>query len=269
MRHRIFPTCNPIIPTIFDDSMSYYEVVCKLRQSIIDLKKYIDESLDGLEDYINQEIKEAKDEIYKYLDEFETEINNQIKDFENFTKDSIEAINNKLIDVSEKLKIYIENVDKSNRNWTLDRIEEVKELVNEINEDGFRVFNPWRGIKTKMQTVIDDIYNMWINLFSLTAEEYDNLNYTALEYDSKKLTAIQYDTQSKLLLSDLFIPHMFSPISGKYTSIINVIYELITLHFNTVTCAAYDSLNLSSQAYDDKNISAYQFNFQNNILEVI
>lgn len=54
------PYCQKILPTVFDDSLSYYEILCKLTKAIEELgsvtsgdindsiKKYIDENFNNL-----------------------------------------------------------------------------------------------------------------------------------------------------------------------------------------------------------------------------
>ena len=43
--------CHKILPLSYDDSLSYYEVLCKLQQEIIDLSEDIET---GLIDYIKE-----------------------------------------------------------------------------------------------------------------------------------------------------------------------------------------------------------------------
>ena len=47
--------CNPVLPTVYDDALSYYEVLCKLQQNINELALEIDE---GLIDFIKEALPE-------------------------------------------------------------------------------------------------------------------------------------------------------------------------------------------------------------------
>lgn len=54
------PHCPKILPTVYDDSLSYYEAICKLTHKMNELIEWINGSAEGM-------IKEI---VLKQLDEF-------------------------------------------------------------------------------------------------------------------------------------------------------------------------------------------------------
>lgn len=271
---------NPIIPTIFDDSLSYYEVLCKLRKEIEDLRKKVE----GFEEEIRNYVETAINNLTQYVD---SEINRISQDMENLKiyVDSELEINLQAMKeysdlgdsilkdfILQKYSVLLEIVkqtDALNRIWTLEEINKVIDLVNEINEDGFLVYNPFRGYKTKMQVVINDIYNLLLK-DGLTAIEYDYLNLTAKGYDDYNLTAYQYDFFGKRYLDKEYSGiYMFSPFTGLYTDVRDVVLTLSQFHLDGVTAIVYDNLNLTAEIYDSKNLTAYQYDSTQDILKEV
>ena len=63
-----------------------------------------------------------------------------------------------------------------------------------------QVFDPTTGLKSPLQVVIDNLYNLG-RTDALTATEYDALELTATDYDAYELTAYSYDQNGKTLLT--------------------------------------------------------------------
>lgn len=58
--------CQKVLPLVFDDSLSYYEVLCKLTRKINELIQYIDMQIHALYDWVTDEIREIKDGAVGY-----------------------------------------------------------------------------------------------------------------------------------------------------------------------------------------------------------
>lgn len=68
LRHFRF-WCQSVLPLVYDDSLSYYEVLCKVVEYInklIDTDKEIFENIDALKNEINI--------IQKWIDDFDTDV---------------------------------------------------------------------------------------------------------------------------------------------------------------------------------------------------
>ena len=127
-----------------------------------------------------------------------------------------------------------------------------------------QVHNPVRaGELTPIQTAIDDLYDLVARAEAITAAEYDSAALTAEEYDMLNLSAYDYDHYASRYIAGSVDPsnlnYMFSPISGTWMPVRNVVLQLAKFHLTGITAAAYDALNLTAAAYDAKNITAYDF----------
>ena len=55
----VFPLCQESLPAVFDDSLSYYEAVCKVAGSFNKLVEYVNTSLEGFVDSSQEYTDEA------------------------------------------------------------------------------------------------------------------------------------------------------------------------------------------------------------------
>lgn len=115
--------CSAIIPTAFDDSLSYYEALCALykwlQTNVIDT---INHNASVTNDFINKEkeLEELFEQLKEYVDTY----------FENL--DVQEEINNKLDDMVEDgtLQEIITTYIQANVAWTFDSVADMKLATN-------------------------------------------------------------------------------------------------------------------------------------------
>ena len=194
-------------------------------------------------------------EMQAAMAQFEADIANlkrsvemEIVQLKNEINRAIINLNNQLLANNEYIYAYVEN--------RLDEfIESFPELIN------LPVYNPVRGSITGLQTAINDLYEVaCVN--GLTAFQYDSLGLTAKEYDDYNLTALEFDTKGYILLG---YPdenwYMISPFSGQYVKVKDVVMDLAHFHMDGLTAAEYDALDLEAEEYDDKNITAFVFDW--------
>lgn len=88
--------CQHVIPLVFDDSLSYYEVLCKLTKAMGDLTKHQDEYL--------EQLKAALDVINTAWPEFEQTVNDKLSQYEtnynSFTEHWNETLQNNQTEIS-------------------------------------------------------------------------------------------------------------------------------------------------------------------------
>lgn len=94
--------CNKILPLVYDNSLTYYEVLCKLTDKI--------------------------NEVINRLNMQETEITNLKQSYENINT-SIQEITNSLTNVNNSINVINTNIQIINNN-----INTLSESVNSLNE---------------------------------------------------------------------------------------------------------------------------------------
>lgn len=175
------------ISTDFRDNLTYAEfllgILKKMNETIVKVNEnsaFIDNYTGKIEE-VEAEIKE----IWKYFDTQKSEIDAE-------TDAKIEAlhtqIDNEIYVVRQYLIAYVDtnvaNLDQRITNITLGAIE---------------VYDPTTGIKTPLQTALDNIYGAGREN-AITATEYDALELTATVYDALEISAFDYDNNAKEIL---------------------------------------------------------------------
>ena len=250
-RPLIIPKVNKILPTVYDDALSYYDVLGKMY----DLIAQIANEVNSIEEDINSEtIKYVNEQINQLRLEF---YNKYDKELDEILKQIVEL--NLLV---TKMYMYWCNYSK-----TLDRRFETmyQRLCCYINKIFGKtgivyVTNPLTGKIEKLQCVLYDMCNAF-NYGGLRAYEYDQLVITAKEYDTRQITAFQYDYNAKYVFFELLYLTMLSPFDGTRTPYKVIINQLANLHKNGLTASEYDDLNMEAETYDNKNISAYNYDW--------
>ena len=189
--------CAGILPLSYEKSLSYYEVLCKLREKINELIDYFN-SLGqfATEEYVNAKIAEVLAQRAADKAELEAAISLKLDrvEFQNFLAELQLSLNS----ITENMELIREQVNANtqqieyNFNWLKDYID--NQLID------LEVINPFTGQTQPIQTVLNYISDM-LKQNALTAGEYDAAQLTAAAYDALQLTAINYDINGKDYIS--------------------------------------------------------------------
>lgn len=212
-------------------------------------------------------IQQMKDEVNEEIVKLRRDVADAIADFQaqfNQLKASVEAeitqlrilINQEIVRLNETLEVNNAYI----RQYVEDRIDQ---FINDFPTmiDLVPVYNPVRGTTTSLQQAINDLYDV-ARVYGLTAEQYDSLGLTAEAYDNYELTAMEYDQFGYIKLG---YPdenwYMISPFTGQYTKVKNVVMDLAHFHMDGLTAEEYDLLELEAEEYDDKLITAFDYDW--------
>lgn len=237
-------------------------------QSEIDnLKSYHDKTLADLKQYVD-----TQDEYYWTLHLKDiADINNSISSLRNYVDTNFKDIRdkhtadiNKLyadLDMLERSLIqYIDNNNEYIKTWVQDELNKILDLVDEINEDGFRIYNPITGEKDHVEDTVLDVYEAlrygactalqfdnWFIAFNKTGEDFKNLNMTALQYDVSGYDIMYHD----------LIDRCNSPASGKIVDTCTAVGDAGMMGNPWVLSAQErDSLELTGEDYITLNKDA-------------
>lgn len=149
---------NPVLPTVFDDSLSYLEMVSKLYAK---LEEVIQEVNDIDQDAIEQALDDMRAEIQKFetqintqyqaLDEkYQTlygELNISILELADSTAESLEELDTKIYNLGESLKDIMDLKIEENNEYIFESI--ATEII------GIKVLNYFTGEKVTVQEMFD------------------------------------------------------------------------------------------------------------------
>lgn len=281
--------CQKILPLVFDDALSYYETLCKVRyklNEVIDalnnysdqLKEYVDqksqENLDTMQglfnDYkttvdgqladVNNRMDGLQDEITQTINEFKTQINQQISDQQEWVNQKILEQQAQIDSTVAELYSRLNDTLTAAKAYTDFRIQEILDSLPDITT--VYVHNPVTGYITTIQECVDDMYNA-LRYLALTAFEYDSLALTAQEYDNRELFAWWYDRYGKKLLGNrLPWKYTYSGNTGNRITYESAIFELWQNdRVNGITAVGFDTAGPTAGTFDGYQLTAYTFDW--------
>ena len=250
--------CQKVIPLVYDDSISYYETLCKVSQKLNEVIDYVNNFQDTSNDYTDEQINILRDYLQNQINitNYNLEqlkingkkyVDNEILKVTGYINDQISVLNKLITNNNDYLKNWVE--------------EQIENLINNLPEiQNVVVVNPTTGLMDSLQNTLNNMWNgMRSNAINcsqfdgslITCTEFDNLNITAYEFDFNSLNIIFKDPNF----------YMTSPITGDYILIKQVVNQLYDLHRqNTITAEEFDNTSgLTVTIFDGYNLSAEQF----------
>lgn len=95
--------CQPILPAVYEDSLSYYESICKLIAKINELVDVVNniklDILDKANDYTDEEIRKMESRVNDAVNSviaLKQEIENEFNDFKNITEETLNEFSKKI-----------------------------------------------------------------------------------------------------------------------------------------------------------------------------
>lgn len=271
MRLVKYPYCQKVLPLAYDDSLSYYESICKLVNKMNEIITEMNElDINNILNRVDEEIDKELETLYEQMDNLTANVNQVMGNVNNslelYHQQVIRELNATTAELTNfvnvqllTLRKYIDGQD----NMILSELRYQIELLKNSLPDLTTVYvkSPYTGKIITIQEAIDELWNN-LRVYSLTADEYDRQMWTAQEYDDFNLTAYQYDYFAKRFIYKDPQLYMYSPFTGEWVFYQDVIMGLVGLHRTTgVTAEQYDNLNLTANAYADKNITAYNYDW--------
>ena len=135
-----FWRCFKVMPLVYDESLSYYEVLCKLTYKINEVIEQL--SLDY-------------SEIYKYIDQQDKFTLNSANNYTDSKVSELElVINNQFTVLSDAIK----SADQKTRSWVTEQITDLTIWLEQQGQSIY-VINPITGYTDTIQNVLNDFYN--------------------------------------------------------------------------------------------------------------
>lgn len=286
--------CQKVLPLVYDNSLSYYEVLCKIADSINYIIDYLNDiDLDGYATitYVNQQAKTAREYTEtvgawnkQYTDK---QINLLRTACENYTDAEIRKTNKKISELDTKLigkindlrkevnariTFFEESVNSEIYVFKLQIQQKMEKFMQEILEivqnypEPEECFNPTNGLMEPICKCLNDIYH-WLRYGAFDCNTFDTSGITAGEFDAKEPTCREFDT------SGMYIFNMYkctctilNPFSGLQTSVEDAFRDAIAAFGNGVTVDIFEELELTCAEFESKELTASQFDFTNKIL---
>lgn len=280
--------CQKVLPLVYDDSLSYYETLCKLSEKINEviefandleekiltqvddkLKEAIDQMHQEMDDYFNiidkkitdaiNQINQLIDEIQKRLDETEQYVDDQLAQQKIWVEQQLNDIKSFVNNQLNSLRDYVDSKDNLIYLYIDEQIQKVIDMIPEITS--IMVTNPITGVIEPIQDTLN--YLTWVfKYFAYTAADFDREARTADYLDGLKYSAWKWDIYGLKYVREDSRFLMRSPVTGEIVCYKEIIYWLASLHtVSSLTAQAYDDLQLTATAFEALNLTAYRYDF--------
>lgn len=243
--------------------IKFYLYIAKEYEHIKATVDRLEELYDTIPDQIKAEVKIYMDVIRQEIDELTAKINAQMERVETTLEDLqdqiiqfqklIGDIVNTMGKLREELQQYSDAGDEAVK----------KELYDYINNLSFEfplVRCPVDGRMEPIQTCLDHMFNA--QGFGISAQEFDNINIPAQDFDEIKITAHKFDSLGLYYLEkwkDRYNLYMYSPFTGEWMSMKQVILQLADFHLDAVTAQELDDAMVTAEEFDNGNVTGYEF----------
>lgn len=260
---RLYFWCQHVIPLTYDNSLSYYEVLCKvvnkLNEVISELENqeneyysYVDQKVDALKNYVDGQ----DTMLHNYIDE-------QVKLYYNDMIGAFQAyrdqLNKEMIDFQNKM-FYQDQLNLSKMQLQYENFAE--QIMKIINDHSYECFDPLTAKIEPTCKVINDIYDH-IRYEAITAMEFDLLSQTAQEFDNVGITALDFDLSSKTILRKKPCNcYAYDPINGMINKIDIIIQDLISYFDHGLTASEYDAKELTVTRFDTTDLTAQKYDLE-------
>ena len=276
MVHPIRWHCQKVLPLVYDDSLSYYEQVCKLIGKV-------NEAIDELND-----LQEKYTEILSYYENIDSVIDGKIDakmvEVNAMLRRELQALDNKLTaqmdDIVIRMNGVLAEVDRltnlvntfyeNSKDYTdsavtsasarlereIARFEgrvnvELEEIRKEI-ADGMRlvqVYNPTTGGYSDIETAIADVYDSARVDEGLTVAEYSGHGLSVNEYASFNMSVKTYAMIGKKVI-ERFYKWFYNPFTGLKNTVDMIASWCATEMFGTYSVSEYEALDLDVDGYE-------------------
>lgn len=264
--------CFKVLPLVYDESLSYYEVLCKLTNLIKEMAKNVDGNFNSIQNEIEKIYNKITD-LKAYVDEQDRQLSNRI-DLTN------ERITEEIRKCKEHCEIYAKRLydqllDILNqyqgemKQWVLG---EIAKIPTGIPKQFAITGNPeTSGLQHDIITVTRESMCDFVNSDKYTCEQVDDIGIPIIFYEdspnSNANSCYDYDTKCFYELSHLILTN-FQTDAPKYFAIqmINLSKES---NQNATIVGTFGTITISLNV--DKFIFKFEYNFdgiENETLEI-
>ena len=160
--------CQRVLPTVFDESLSYYEKVCKLEyeinQLIDDYNKFgesVETEINNFEEAVNTEIERFETEMTEQFTQFKEDVSQQIQSFiqnvTNIINDFKAEVNQKLADQDADIEAFKTQITNQQNTFETSINQQFTQFKTDVNQTISTFQNTVNGKLSEFQTEIDNI----------------------------------------------------------------------------------------------------------------
>lgn len=289
------------LPSEWDASISQLEMMQKIAYNINQIIQFLTDLETNYQNYTDTKVAELKAELLKTLDQTVKTLHSYIDTQDAYywaehTKDvkrlealieelrayaddiklthekDVAQLNGKIDETKTYLEQYTDYAVERLKEWVEEQLEKLRLEIDEVNEDGFRIFDPTTGYRDRVGNTVNNVYDV-LRVRAITCGQFDAW-FTAFDKDCEDFKALYiragaFDAESYYKMYGVFDASVNSPASGVTLSNARALDEVMQvdaeLHltaqdFDTVmseTCQAIKTKNKDALWWDTENATFY------------
>lgn len=276
MLQKIAYNINQIIQFLTDLETNYQNYTdAKVAELKAELLKTLDQTVETLRSYIDTQdayywAQHTKD--VKRLEDLITELRLYVDNVKLTHEKDVAQLNGKIDETKAYLEQYTDFAVERLKEWVEEQLEKLRLEIDEVNEDGFRIFDPTTGYRDRVGNTVNNVYDV-LRVRAINCGQFDNW-FTAFDKDCDDFKTLYiragaFDAESYCKMYGVFDASVNSPGSGDLLSHARALDEVMQvdaeLHltaqeFDTVmseTCQAIKTKNKDALWWDTENATFY------------
>lgn len=289
------------LPSEWDASISQLEMVQKIAYNINQIIQFLTDLETNYQNYTDAKVAELKAELLKTLDQtvetlhsyidtqdayYWAEHTKDVKRLETLITDlrayvdnvklthekDVAQLNGKIDETKAYLEQYTDFAVERLKEWVEEQLEKLRLEIDEVNEDGFRIFDPTTGYRDRVGNTVNNVYDV-LRVHAITCGQFDAwfpaFDKDCEDFKSLCIRAGSFDAVSYCKMYGIFDASVNSPASGDTLSHARALDEVMQLdaelhltaqEFDSVmseTCQAIKTKNKDALWWDTENATYY------------
>lgn len=239
---------RPILPIVYDDTLSYYEQLCKFSDKLNEVIENINNFSADVSDEIDSKISALKVYVDSENQKQNLSVEEKIEQVYNYIEKQLDAVYEYINDGDTVIKMYVES-----------EIAKLKKYVDDAILGNILVHDPTTGYKNTIDIVINHIYDT-LRYYGIRCYDFDGLHLTSTDFDNRNISALEFDTLSLLIIGKKYAHYIFNPIDGNYDTLQRVLYTFFQyVRANTINTTDFDASDNTANELGALDFTAFDF----------
>lgn len=289
------------LPSEWDASISQLEMMQKIAYNINQIIQFLTDLETNYQNYTDAKVAELKAELLetlaktvddlkaytdtqdayywaehtkdvKRLETLITELRTYVDDVKLTHEKDVAQLNGKIDETKAYLEQYTDFAVQRLKEWVEEQLEKLRLEIDEVNEDGFRIFDPTTGYRDRVGNTVNNVYDV-LRVCAITCGQFDAW-FPAFDKDCEDFKALYiragaFDAESYCKMYGIFDASVNSPASGDAITHARALDEVMQvdaeLHLTaqefdsvmTETCQAIKTKNKDALWWDTENATFY------------
>lgn len=238
--------CNPILPTVYSDALSYMEQLCGFSTKLNEVIDRLNEFTGTYESYVQAQLAPYQ----KQLDALQTKVDGAldgvdklVRDLENQVSTAIRDNQSYVNSVVAENRIYVDQQVANNKTYVDGQIAAINDKID-----------------AQLQTIKDDVERYVTTMISKQLKEI----FAYIDEHNEDIKIWVQLTLDKFLAD---LPEggliVINPITGVLDTLQNALNALANAcKFGALNCEEWDGLHLTVDQFDGKMLTAYQIDWE-------